>query len=262
MTYELSAAALSSRAVTTALVVADVIALVLLFAVLWSIRRAPRDLRERVAAGRHPGTLTELAQGRPPTDDDPPRSIVGVLTASAGPEVISPVTRRSCAVFRVELDRIIDHDDDLARRQADVCSGAPAILTDSTGSARIDPALIAPGEEWLSDTRRTGRRPDPGELAVPAKKTYDTTAFVQREFVVPAGVTVTVVGRMVLDRDGWLRPAGRDRSLFLTAKTPLELVAAEPDVAAKWLAHRHRVTRFGLVSIAVLNVAVLIGLSG
>lgn len=261
MTVELAATPLGPLGIVLTVVVANAIAAAILLAVLWWMRRVPSRLRDRAAGGANPVTVDGLTR-RDPRTAGAPTSVTGLLTADAGPEVISPVTRRGCALFRVELDRLSDLEGmHGVGRQATVCSGVPAVLTDRTGSLLIDPEVIVPDPEWLTDTRRTGLSPGPGELYVRPLRGIGTTGFVQREFVVPSGTTVTVVGRMTIDSDGWLRPAGRDGSLTLTSKAAADLVAAGPLETASWRRLRQRAAAVGLVTVGAMNVALLLGVA-
>lgn len=259
---ELAAAPLGAQGITLIVVITNAIVLATLLAVVGWMRRVPRRVRDRAAAGAGVSTLADLSRRDPLSLGAPPISVTGVLTADPGPEIVSPVTRRACALFRVELDRLSDLEGmHSIGRQANVCSSVPAVLTDATGSVLIDPELIAPDPEWLTDTRRTGPFPKPGELYVRPERNLGTTGFAQREFVVPADVRVTVAGRMVLDADGWLRPARRAGPMTLTSKPPAELIAAGAPENVTWRWLWRRVGPAGLITVVALNAALLLGLA-
>lgn len=158
----------------------------------WLALRVHRA-RLAVAAAR-PVPIGEAVAGRV--------ALIGAAEPAGGAPLQAPLSGQPCVWYRYRveaqrIDRRNDRDEELWEETSRGVSGAPVILRDRTGAARIEPqgAGMAgvPRRVWTGDSPWPAGRPQPG-----AEESRTNTAGTWRytEEIIPPGAMLFVIGAM------------------------------------------------------------------
>jgi hypothetical protein len=218
----------SAATYSFAFVLINVVMIGLFGGIIWYLVAVDRKAaRQRAGAGR-PTTISRLTE-----HSSEPSAVVGQTQAGGSGPLTSPVTKTPCVWYRVELYQrsadvtalISASPSSTKKKVRELVSEATFQVVDGTGSVVVGPYDIAPEPDWLKDTRRTGRKPKPGELFLHADNGLLTDGYEQREYVIPVDAPVTVIGALAVDGGRLIRrPDGPE--FVISRKSPEQAAAA------------------------------------
>ncbi len=229
MTFHLaSSAPATPGTLAVGFVVVNVAVIGLFGGILWYLVALDRRSGRQRAGASNPTTISRLLDGRVV-----PAALVGVAEVGSRGVLSSPVTKTPCVWYRVELYQrsadvtalISASAGSTVKKVRELVSDGTVRIVDDTGAVLVGAGDIAPDPEWLADTRRTGRRPKPGELFLRADNGVLTDGYEQREYVIPVDARVTVIGGLSRRGDRLVRGA-EVPEFVVSRKSPEQAAAA------------------------------------
>ncbi|MGS0687846.1 hypothetical protein ACVBEQ_22255 [Nakamurella sp. GG22] len=205
------------------------------------------SIRPRFPAAT-PTTISRLTSP-PPV----PVAVTGVVAAGPDGPVTSPLSRESCAWYRLNSFRRRESLDSSVRYEkvSELISDGDVVISDGTGSATLSMGDVEHYGGWLVQSTSTPRRPAGTGVLDRAGTALLSRGLRQDEYVIPIGATVTVIGRLVLDR-GRLRPADGTHPLAATPQSLQQFQAGQQEIS-----RRSRQTARLMLVLAVTTAALL-----
>jgi hypothetical protein len=236
----------SPAALIATLLVVDLVIVAIFGGVWWLLR----SIRPRFPLAT-PTTISRL------TSSPAPVAVTGAVAAGPGGPVTSPLSRESCAWYRLNSFRRRESIDSSVRYEkvSELISDGDIVITDGTGSATLSMGDVEHYGGWLVRSTSTPRPPAGTGLLDRAGTALLSRGLRQDEYVIPVGAALTVIGHLVLDA-GRLRPADGTPPLAATPQSLQQFRAGQQEIG-----RRCRQTARLMLVLAVATTALLDGIA-
>ncbi len=238
------------------LAVINVVFVGLFFLVRWTLSA----FRPQAPSGS-PTTISRLPGGSSadggPSTNIPSVAISGVAAAGPDGPFTSPLSRETCAWYRLQSFKRRQGIDDVHwEKVSELISEGDVVITDGTGTVRLSMADVEHFGGWFVRSTSQPRRPVQGSAGRVGTALLGRSGLRQDEYVIPVGARVTLLGNLVTV-DGRVRPAPGAPKLVAT---PMSVEAWQADQAAlRVRVRRTRVLTYATcaVMVTLVNVVVL-----